>query len=356
MTLNETIPKTHLAAVYSPDTGRTTIESVPTPQQGDLAPGQALVRVLFSGVCGSDINLNAAAKAANKKLVVGHEGTGLLVALNDPLCRLAPGARVGVKYIADTCNQCDFCLKGNDMLCPDMKAHGRHVPGTFQQYVIAYTSQLAPLPDAIDLVDAAPILCGGVTVYKALRDGGVEPGDWVSIPGAGGGCGLLAIQYAKHFGLNTIAVDTGADKEALARAQGADKWVDFESAGGDLIKAVKAATPDGFGPHASIICSPSGDGYPPAFASLRPGGTAVLVGLPEGYALPVDVCLSIREKKHVKACFVGNRQEAIDALRIAATGAVKCPVAVRPFADLQATYDEMLAGTLRGRVVIDLRA
>lgn len=93
MTLHEAIPKTHLAAVYSPKTGRTTIETVPTPQQGDLAPGQALVRVLYSGVCGSDINLNAAAQTANREMVVGHEGTGILVALNDPLCRLRPGAK-----------------------------------------------------------------------------------------------------------------------------------------------------------------------------------------------------------------------------------------------------------------------
>jgi len=93
---------------------------------------------------------------------------------------------------------------------------------------VGYTSQLTPIPDGLDLAEAAPILCAGLTVYKALKESNAKPGQWVALPGAGGGLGSLAVQYAKYLGLNVIAVDSGEAKRKLTAELGADKWIDFK--------------------------------------------------------------------------------------------------------------------------------
>jgi propanol-preferring alcohol dehydrogenase len=93
---------------------------------------------------------------------------------------------------------------------------------------VSFTSQLSPIPDGLDLKDAAPILCAGVTVYKAIKEADIHPGEWIAIPGAGGGLGHLAIQYAHYMGLRVIAIDTGAEKKALCESFGAEKWIDFK--------------------------------------------------------------------------------------------------------------------------------
>lgn len=101
---------------------------------------------------------------------------------------------------------------------------------------------------------SAPILCAGVTVYKAIKESGVKAGEWLVIPGAGGGLGHLAVQYASNMGIRVIGIDTGSEKEQLVKKLGADKWIDFKQEK-DIVKAVQAAVPDGLGPHAAVVAS-----------------------------------------------------------------------------------------------------
>lgn len=218
----------------------------------------------------------------------------------------------------------------------------------------AYTSQLTKIPDNISLEEAAPILCAGVTVYKALKRANVKAGQWVAIPGAGGGLGSLALQYAKYMGLSTIAIDTGAEKKALCEKLGASAWVDFKETK-DIVSAVKAATPDGLGPQAAIIASPMPEAYLIAMEYIRPSGTVVAVGLPkEGAYVKADVFWTVATNKTLTSSYVGNRKDANEALEIAAAGHVKCPIKVEPFDNLQSVYDRMVSGQLPGRVVLDL--
>jgi propanol-preferring alcohol dehydrogenase len=117
---------------------------------------------------------------------------------------------------------------------------------------------------------------------------------------------------------------------------------------------VKDATPDGFGPHAAIITSPLQEGYNEAMAYIRPGGTVVAVGLPrEGANLQADIFWTVVQSKTLTGSYVGNRLDAIEALRIAAAGHVKCPIVIRPFRELNKTFEEMEEGKLEGRVVLD---
>jgi len=334
------------------------IKQIPVVQPGELEPGRALVKVLYSGVCHTDLHVikDEWPLKATRPCVAGHEGAGIIVAINDPISNLKVGQKVGIKWIASSCNQCDYCLQGDEPLCPHALCSGLNASGSFQQYCPAYTSQLTPIPDGIDLPHAAPILCAGVTVYKAIKNSRARAGEWIAIPGAGGGLGSLALQYARYMGLSTIAIDTGSEKKELCDQLGAAAWIDFKETT-DIVKAIKAATPDGFGPHAAIVTSPRQEGYDEAMAYIRPNGVVVAVGLPsEGAALKADIFWTVIQCKTLTGSYVGNRLDAIEALRIAAEGHVKCPIRLQPFSALGRVFGEMEEGNVTGRVVLDLFA
>jgi D-arabinose 1-dehydrogenase-like Zn-dependent alcohol dehydrogenase len=166
--------------------------------------------------------------------------------------------------------------------------HGFTHDGTFQQYAVSYTNHLTRIPDGLGLDEAAPVLCAGVTVYKAIKQSGVRVGQWIALPGAGGGLGHLAIQYAQAQGLRVIAIDTGEEKKKLCEKLGAEVWIDFKEHE-DIVKAIKSATPDGLGPHASIVTAAQASGYEQALGYIRPGGVVVAVGLPPGAVIKSEV-------------------------------------------------------------------
>lgn len=351
----EQIPKTQLAAV-SDDASGFEIKEIPVVQPDELKPGRALVKILYTGVCHTDLHVvrDEWPVKAERPCIAGHEGAGIIVAINDPISNFKVGDRVGVKWIAHSCNQCEFCIAGDEPLCQQAKCSGINAEGSFMQYCPAYTSQLTPIPKNLDMAEAAPILCAGVTVYKALKNSGARAGQWVCIPGAGGGLGSLALQYAKYMGLSTIAIDSGAEKKALCEKLGAAAWIDFKETK-DIVAAVKAATPDGLGPQAAIIASPKPEAYEIAMEYIRPRGVVVAVGLPPtGAAVKADVFFTVLFNKTLTSSYVGNRKDAIEALEIAANGHVKCPIVIEPFENLQSVYDRMVEGKLAGRVVLDL--
>ncbi|CCO37909.1 alcohol dehydrogenase [Rhizoctonia solani AG-1 IB] len=206
---------------------------------------------------------------------------------------------------------------------------------------------------AIGLDLAAPILCAGVTVFKAIKQAGTQPGDIIVISGAGGGLGHLAIQYAiSGFGLRVIALDTGDEKKKLCSTLGAESFIDFKSSP-DVIAEIKKVA-DGLGPHAAIVASASSAGYDQALQYLRPGGTLVAVGLPPGAKIEADVFWTVVRSITVKGSYVGNREDARQALDIAARGRVRTTYRVEPLGKLPEVFKEMKEGKLAGRVVLDL--
>lgn len=260
---------------------------------------------------------------------------------------------MAVKFVANSCNQCQTCLEGDEVFCDDAKTVGRTAPGSFQQYCYTYTSQLTRIPDNLDLPAAAPILCAGVTVWSALKKGNLQPGQWIAIPGAGGGLGSLAIQYARFRGLNVIAIDTGDEKKALCLKLGARVFVDFKKEQ-DLVVAIKAATPDGKGPQAALVTAAQIGAYHLAMAYIRRGGYVIGVGLPaDGAVFQTDLLGTVAQRKNFVTSFIGNRLDAIEALQVAADGHVVAPIRVVPFDQLNATYEEMRQGKISGRVVLD---
>ncbi|GAB1524191.1 Alcohol dehydrogenase [Rhizoctonia solani] len=348
-TTDLSIPKTQKVAIFEKAGGPVEIKEAPVVQPDQLEAGQVLVKVMYSGVCHTDLHalLGDWPMPSKLPLVGGHEGAGFVVAVGKGTSApIKVGQAVGIKWLATSCLSCEACARD----------------GSFQQYAVSYAAHVTPIPESIALDLAAPILCAGVTVFKAIKQAGTQPGDIIVISGAGGGLelkpqpletGHLAIQYAINgFGLRVIALDTGDEKKALCQKLGAEAFVDFKSSP-DLIEEIKKVA-DGLGPHAAIVASASSVGYDQALQYLRPGGTLVAVGLPPGAKIEADVFWTVVRSITVKGSYVGNREDARQALDIAARGRVKTTYRVEPLGALPAVFKEMKEGKLAGRVVLDL--
>ncbi|KAK7458841.1 Alcohol dehydrogenase, variant 2 [Stygiomarasmius scandens] len=253
------LPKTARAAViteFHKDLDLS--DSHPVPSAADLKPGTCLVKVDYAGVCHSDLHVknDAFGLPTPLPLVGGHEGIGTVVAIGnhtvDSPVKL--GDRVGMKWTARSCLKCESCRKGMEGCCAMTvtHSHGCSVDGTWADYVVAWTDYVTPIPASLDSAAATPILCAGITVYKAIKQSNTKIGDWIAISGAGGGLGHLAVQYAVAMGLRVVAIDTGASKRDLClNVLGAEKWIDFMETK-DLVKDVIEAA-GGLGPHAAVL-------------------------------------------------------------------------------------------------------
>lgn len=197
------------------------------------------------------------------------------------------------------------------------------------------------------------LLCGGVTIYKALKVACLQAGQWVAIAGGGGGLGSLGIQYAKAMGFRVIAIDA-TDKAKLCKDLGAEVFIDFTKE--NVTEAAQAAT-GGLGPHAFIVASAARQSYKTCMSLPRTGGTVVCVGIP-GPDTPIDVEVEniIYKDLRLRGSAVGTRLDAIEALDFCARGQVKPTVTVKPLEELEECFTKMAAGQVQGRFVVALPA
>jgi propanol-preferring alcohol dehydrogenase len=185
-----------------------------------------------------------------------------------------------------TASSADNCLEGGETTCPSGTISGYLTPGTFQQFCLSPASYVTPIPNGIDLAGAAPLMCGGITVYAALKRAGFRQGQWVVISGAGGGLGHLAIQYAKALGARTIALDVGS-KEKFCLDLGANDFVDFTKFATDAELAERIQTITGSGAKVALVCSSSNRAYAQALSFLGFRGVLACLGVPEGDPVPI---------------------------------------------------------------------
>lgn len=356
-TTTSTIPLTQKVAILEAHNTPYVIKTdYPVKQPSELASGECLIKLEYSGVCHSDLHICNADWASKSKLplIGGHEGIGRVVAIGEHSgSTVKVGDRVGVKWIGKVCGQCEMCRKGNESSClmSFTATHGFKVDGTFQEYVVSYVDYVSPIPEDVDGASATPLLCAGLTVYKAIKQANVSIGQWIAISGAGGGLGHLGVQYAVAMGLRVLAIDTGETKKNLCLSLGAEKWVDFRESK-DLIKDVQAAT-DGLGPDAAVIAAGDVTPFNQAIMYLRLKGTLVCVGMPAGNALlNIPVALLVAKSMTIVGSAIGNRQDVAEAIRIAALGKVKCQHQVRKLEDINEIFKELEAGKVAGRIVI----
>ncbi|KIK66051.1 hypothetical protein GYMLUDRAFT_158703 [Collybiopsis luxurians FD-317 M1] len=357
MSTQFSIPQTQIAAVIEQAGGTLQIKKdYPVKRPEQLAPGECLVKLECSGACHTDLHaaLNDWPVSPKLPLIGGHEGVGIVVAIGNNTSRspVKLGDRVGIKWLADSCLNCEHCKKGREQNCAQAQCSGFTVDGTFQEYVVSYVNHVTPIPEGFPSDEAASILCAGVTVYRAIKYSQTNPGDWMVIPGAGGGLGHLAVQYARVRGLRVIAIDTGAEKKDLCLKLGAEKWIDFQQSK-DIVKEVRDAT-GGEGAHSAVVTATSSKGYEQAVDYLRAGGTLMMNGLPGRATLNASIFFTVFKSIQIIGSYVGNRQDAAEAVDIAARGLVKVHFKTRPLAELKDVYDGMMNGSIAGRIVLDM--
>lgn len=345
------VPTEQMAQVVEKTGGPVVYKKVPVQKPG---PDEVLINIKYSGVCHTDLHamLGDWPIPTKSNLIGGHEGAGVVVARGELVTDVEIGDYAGVKWLNGSCLSCSFCRQSDEPLCGKALLSGYTVDGSFQQYAIAKAAHVARIPKECDLAALSPVLCAGITVYKGLKESHARPGEYVAIVGAGGGLGSFAIQYAKAMGLHAIAIDGGEEKGKVCKELGATAYVDFTTSK-DIVAEVKAATPDGLGPHAVLLVAVSEKPFQQASQYVRSRGSVVCIGLPANAQLKAPVLDTVLRMVTIKGSYVGNRQDSAEAIEFFRLGLIKVPYKVVGLSQLQEVYELMQAGQISGRYVVD---
>lgn len=333
------------------------VHDYPIPQIKD---DELLVRLICSGICHSDISsLTGEWGFYPSCQVGGHEGIGRIVKHGKSVNQkeVPFGLTVGIPLIYNECGSCSACIRGGGQFCRTTPYYGIRVDGTWKEYCVINKNNIIPIPQNLtsfdDLVKATPILCAGVTVYKALKAANKQKGDWIVITAGGGGLGTLAIQYAKEMGLKIIVIDTGKEKKELTLSLGSDAFFDFKE--DDVVKGIMDLTAND-GADASIMIAPNEYSYNQAFDYLAPKGSLICIGIPEDSArISVSPSKLIASGLTITGSMVGSKLDQREALDYVSRGKINPVTHIVKLEDLQNVIDEMTEGKIKGRFVIDLR-
>ncbi|EFP04270.1 hypothetical protein CRE_26702 [Caenorhabditis remanei] len=343
-----TIPVSHRVLIFDEYNGPLEVRQFPVPEPED---DELLVKLEYSGICHSDLHAWCGdfAFATVYPLIGGHEGAGRVVKMGAKVKDWKLGDLAGVKLVNDNCLNCEYCKTGNEPLCDRSRMYGFIRHGMFQEYVTIRDVDTIRIPDGMSLAAAAPVLCGGVTAYKALQETNVKAGQIVVITGAGGGLGSFAIQYAKAMGMRVVAVDHSSKKYHCEQL-GAEWFVDgFET--NDIADHIRKITNGG--PHGVVSFASSKKPMEQALEYIRKRGTVVLVGLPKDSKILVDTTPLIFNALTIKGSVIGSRLDTDEAMDFVFRGAVKVPLEFVKLEDVPNVYEKMKKGLVTSRVVVD---
>ena len=322
------------------------MEEVERPKIQD---DDVLIEVEACGVCHSDLHVaegdwTQLAGIVKKPVILGHEIAGRVVEKGGGVRNLQIGDRVGVPWVYWTCGECEFCREGNENLCVRQKITGVTVDGGFAEFVKAPASHALKIPDNLSFVEAAPLFCAGVTVYRAIKHAGISRGQRLAVFGVGG-LGHIAVQIGRALGAEVTAIDISEEKLALAKSFGASTMLNAAST--NVVKDLRGKG----GVHVALVASAAKAAYDQAFYCLRPTGTLLAVGLPaENICFPPIMMAS--GEIRIQASAVGTREDLRGILAMAAAGGVRCLTATRPLAHANQVLDELRHGRVAGRVVL----
>src|SRR5215469_34138 len=239
---------------------------------------EVLIEVEACGVCHSDLHVRDGdwpqlARIVKKPLILGHEICGRVVERGDGVHDLEVGDRVGVPWLHWSCGDCEFCREGNENLCARQKITGVTVDGGYAEFTKAPGSHAVRIPHGISAIEAAPLFCAALTVYRALKRAGPLRNRRLAIFGVGG-LGHLGVQLGLASGAEVTAIDVSDEKLELARSLGAAHTLNASAT--DMVKQLRR----GGGVHVAMVTSAAKAAYDAAFYSVRPSGTLLVVGLP----------------------------------------------------------------------------
>ena len=320
------------------------LSEVPVPSPG---PEEVLVRVAACGVCHSDLHLvdgDWKDWGTPLPIVPGHEVTGIVEKAGAGVKNLSPGDRVGIPWMQYACGECAPCRAGAEMLCALQKSTGVTVDGGYAEYVKAPAAFAHRIPEGLDLVEASPLLCAGITVFAPLRRAGNLAGKTVAVAGIGG-LGHLGIRMAAAMGARVVAVLRGEEKKALARELGAKEVVDS-----DKEKIGKRLAAMG-GADLILLTGISAKLFEQCIPGLGPNGTLVVLAAIAEKASLIPAGL-ITGQKHICGSVIGTRDDMDAMLRFAADHRIAPLVERHPLNAVNEVLQKLREGKVRLRAVL----
>ncbi|QXI26524.1 alcohol dehydrogenase catalytic domain-containing protein [Pseudomonas vanderleydeniana] len=334
--------QTTYQAVVATAPGQLELVRRPVPQPG---PGQVRIRVEACGVCHSDsATVEGFAPGVTYPRVPGHEVVGRIEALGEGVASFELGQRVGVGFLAGEDGSCPSCRGGDLVNCHNPVISGITVDGGYAEVMLAEARGLVRIPDQLAAVDAAPLLCAGLTTYNALRKSTARAGDLVAIQGLGG-LGHLGVQFARHMGFRTVVIARGAEKATLARELGAHHYIDAR--GEDVGQALQALG----GAKVVLGTAPSGQGMAQTVPGLAARGQLVVVAVP-GDALTISATDLIFGSRSVVGALTGTVVDNEQTLAFAQQQQIRPMIETFPLTEARQAYDRMMAADVRFRAVL----
>jgi D-arabinose 1-dehydrogenase-like Zn-dependent alcohol dehydrogenase len=315
---------------------------IPNPK-----PGQVRIRVHACGVCHSDaFTKEGSWPGIEYPRVPGHEVAGIVDELGSDVSEWKKGQRVGVGWDGGHDGTCRACRRGDFRNCQNLKVPGISYDGGYQQYMVAPVDALVPIPDTLSDVEAAPLMCAGITTYNALRHSGAMPGDLVAVQGIGG-LGHLAIQFGNKFGYKVAAIGRGAETATLAKKLGASVYIDSNST-----NAARALQKLG-GAQVVMALAPSSKAMSELFDGLAPNGKLIVIGV-DSEPIQVTPIQLITGSRSIQGWVSGTSADEEDTLRFAELTGVRPMIETYPFERAGEAYARMMSGKAEFRVVLTM--
>jgi alcohol dehydrogenase, propanol-preferring len=315
---------------------------IPEPQAG-----QVRIKVEACGICHSDAFVkDGGFPGLEYPRVPGHEIAGHIDAIGDGVKMWSEGQRVGVGWHGGHCFICESCRRGDFVTCENAQVCGITYDGGYADYVVVPDEAVASIPDALSAIDAAPLLCAGITTYNALRNSGARAGDVVAVQGIGG-LGHLGIQYAAGMGFHTVALSRGEDKKELALSLGAERYIDGKAE--DSVEALQALG----GARVILATAPNAKAMSSVVDGLSVNGKLLMVG-----ATPEPIQVSpfqlIMKRRTLAGWPSGTPRDSEDTLNFSVLSKTRAHVETFPLAEAAAAYDRMISNEARFRVVLTM--
>lgn len=307
---------------------------------------QVRIKVEACGICHSDsVVKNGLMPGISYPRVPGHEIAGRVDKVGAGVTEWRPGERVGVGWHGGHCFVCDACRAGDWINCVAGQVTGISYDGGYAEYMIAPHEALARIPESLTGVEAAPLLCAGITTFNALRNSGARPGDLVAVQGIGG-LGHLGVQFAARMGFQTVAISGGKDKEKLARTLGASHYIDAGSAdAGAELQALGGA-------NVVLATAPSGKAITPLINGLKPRGKLIIVAAAAD-PMPV-VSLTLLSGRAIAGWPSGAAKDSEETMKFSVLTGVRPMIETFPLERAADAYEHMMANKARFRTVLTI--
>jgi D-arabinose 1-dehydrogenase-like Zn-dependent alcohol dehydrogenase len=337
------MPKMRAAQISRP-TGAFEIVERAMPEPG---AGWVRIKVQACGICHSDLMVKEGHwPGLQYPRVPGHEVVGVVDAVGAGVASWKLGQRVGVGWHGGHCGHCDACRSGDFFGCQvALQITGISFDGGYADYMLAPAIALALVPEDLTDVEAAPLMCAGITTYNALRNSNARPGDLVAVQGLGG-LGHLGVQYAVKMGFKTVGIARGLDKEPLARKLGAHHYIDSQAQD-------PAAELQKLGGAKVILATvTNGEAMSAVQGGLGINGTLVVIGAADSFQVSPPFLLAGR--RSVKGWYSGTAIDSQDTLNFSVLAGVRSMNEVYPLEKVSEAYERMISGKARFRVVLKI--